>query len=256
MRVPQARATAERYVYSAQPHRTVVRQSDAEAIRAVTGTEAIDVVLGHFGDNHVVLSELAARGVPVRFRPPSWERSLKNWAGVVGCPEPDLLLPKARFSLVERNAYAPPGTERWVGARLKLIEDRAAVTVLGVAGAQEMTWDPEWRPGVWVGNAPTTFLIHNGTGRPQAVRLCGLTSAGPAHPDRDRRTLAYRLGDQTGRLSLPAENTAAIPLRLAPGLNKVELHVEEAADPPPKPGQPVALLNFRSWRIEPAGPGP
>lgn len=251
LRVPQLRATADRYVYSAQPHRTVVRESDARAIRAAVGGEAVDVAVGHYSDNHVALAELVAQGVEVRIRPPAWDRALMNWAAVAGCPAPDLLAPKARFALVERNAYAPPGSERHVGRRLKLIEDRDAVTVLGVAGTQEMTWDGEWRPGVWIGNAPATFLIHNGTGARQAVRLLAQTSAGPAHPDRERRTLRYRLNDQTGALALPKENDAAIPLVLEPGLNRVELSVAEPADPPPQPRQPVALLEFRNWRIEP-----
>ncbi len=243
LHVPPIRATADRYLYSAQPHKAVVRQSDADAIRAISGDEPIDVALGHFADNHVVLSELTAHGVPIRFRSPGWERSLMNWARVGGCPEPDLLLPKSRFSLVERNTYAPPGTERYVGRRLKLIEDRDAVTVMGVADAQEMIWDLEWRPGVWVGNTPTTFLIHNGTGRPQSVKLLGDTSAGPSHPDRDRRTLRYRLDDQTGKLSLPKENKAVLPLVLKPGLNRVELSVEEPASPTPPQAR-----RWRCWR--------
>jgi hypothetical protein len=254
LRVPQARATAERYAYSEQPGRAVVRQSEALALREEVGTEAVDVALGHYADNHMILAEVAARGVPIRFRAPGWERSLGNWARVAGCPAPDLLLPKARFSVVERNAYAPPGTERYVGPRLKLVEDREAVSVLGVEGTQEMLWDGEWRPGVLIGNTPTTFLIHNGTGRAQSVRLLGDTSAGPAQPDRDRRTLCYKLNDQLGKQSLPRVSKAAIPLRLAPGLNRVEFRVEEAADPPPPPQHPVMLLHFCRWRLEPAEP--
>lgn len=254
LRVPQVRATADRYLYSAQPHRTVMRQSEAERIRALIGDEPVDVALGHYADNHVVLSELAAWGVNVRFRSPGWERSLGNWAKAAKCPPPDLLVPKSRFALVERNAYAPPGTERFVGRRLKLIEDRDAVTVMGVEGSQDMAWDAEWRPGVWIGNEPATFLIHNGTGREQAVRLLGTTSAGPAHPDRAKRTLLYRLGEQAGSVAAPGENTAAIPLVLAPGLNRVELRVAEPADPPPKPKQAVPMLMVLNWRLESADP--
>jgi hypothetical protein len=250
LRVPQVRATASRYVYAAQPGRTVVRQSDAAAIRALVGTDAVDVAVGHFADNHFVLAELVAQGVQVRLRSPAWDRSIRNWARVVGCPEPDLLAPKARFTLVERNAWAPPGTERFVGRRLKLIEDRDAVTVLGVFDSQEMTWDAEGRPGVWIGNDPTTFLVHNGTGQARGAKLLASTSAGPAHPNREVRTLRWRLGDQTGTLALPKENAAEIPVRLAPGLNRVELSVVEAADPVPQPKQPVPLLEFRNWRIE------
>lgn len=252
LRVPQVRATADRYLYAKESPRTIVRQSDAVAIRAAIGSDAVDVALGHFADNHVVLSELVAQGVEVRLRPPGWDRSIRNWARVVGCPEPDLLAPKARYSLVEKHTYAPPGTERFVGSRLKLIEDHNSVTVLGAADTQEMVWDREWRPGVWIGNEPTTFYLHNGTGAAQSVVLHATTSAGHSHPDRSRRTLRSKLGGQTGTYSLPNENKVAIPLRLEPGLNRVELSVVEAADPPPKPKQPVALLAFCGWHIEPA----
>ncbi|MBM3983467.1 MAG: hypothetical protein FJ304_25000 [Planctomycetes bacterium] len=251
LRVPQVRATASRYVYSKESPRTVVRQSDTDAIRALIGPDAVDVTVGHYADNHVALAELVAQGVEVRLRPPAWDRSVRNWARRAGCPDPDLFAPKARYSLVERNAWAPPGTERFVGQRLKLVEDRDALAVLAVTGTQEMTWDREWRPGVWVGNTPTTFYIHNGTGTARAVVLKADTSAGPAHPDRDRRTLRYALGAQTGTLALPKESAAAIPLRLEPGLNAVELSVVERADPEPKPKQPVPLLEFRNWRIDP-----
>ncbi len=250
LRVPQFRATTDRYVHSVQPYRTIARQSDTTAIRNIVGNEPVDMALGHAADNHMAIAELGVRGVPLQFRPPAWERSLKNWARLVKCPEPDLYLPKARFTLLEKNAYAPPETVRWVGSRLKLIEDRDAVTVLGVAGTQEMIWDAEWRPGVWIGNTPTTLLIHNGTGRPQCVRLIATTSAGPAHPNRDVRTLGYRLNNHTGTLSLPNENTAAIPLHLTPGLNRVELFVVERASPEPAPKAAVPLLAFCNWRIE------
>lgn len=254
LRVPQVRATATRYLYSVQPYRTVIRQSDAKAIRAIVKDEAVDVSVGYFADNHLVYTELAAQGVEVRLRAPAWDRSLRNWARVVGCPEPNLLTPKARYSLVERNAYAPPGTERWVGTRLKLIEDRDAVTIMAIADTQEMVWDTTWRPGVWIGNTPTTFLIHNGTGQTQFVALRGDTSAGPSHPDRNCRTLVYRLNGQTGELSLPTENKAVVPLRLQPGLNRVELLVKEPASPAPLPGQIVAMLAFCNWSLEPALP--
>jgi|GEM_PF-3286934 len=254
LRVPQARATANRYLYSAQPYRTVIRQSDAKAIRAIVKDDAVDVAVGYFADNHLAYAELVAQGVEVRLRAPAWDRSLRNWAKVMACPEPDLLAPKARFSLIERNAYAPPGTERWMGTRLKLIEDHDAVTIMAIADTQEMIWDTTWRPGVWIGNTPTTFLIHNGTGQTQFMALRGDTSAGPSHPDRNCRTLVYRLNGQRGELSLPTENKAVVPLRLQPGLNRVELLVKEPASPAPLPGQIVAMLAFCNWSLEPALP--
>lgn len=251
LRVPQVRATADRYLYEKKSWRSVVRQSDTETIRAIVGTDPVDVTLGYYVDNHVALSELVARGVEVRLRAPTWERSVKNWARPFACPAPDLMLPKARYSLVDKHAWTPPGTERFVGTRLKLVEDRDAVTVLAIEDVQDLTWDMDWRPGFWVGNTPTALVLHNGTGSARSVVLHANTAVGPAHPDRDRRTLRYALGAQVGTRPVPGANTVAIPLRLEPGFNRVELSVLEPADPAPKPKHPVLLLELRDWRIEP-----
>ncbi|QJW95074.1 hypothetical protein [Frigoriglobus tundricola] len=249
LRVPQIRASASRYVYAPQPLRVVQRLSEARALCEAIGPDGVDVALAHVADNHMVWAELAARGVPVRFRSPGWDVSVGAYAG----PKPayDLFAPKARFSLLERRAWAQPGAERWAGARLKLVDDVGGLAVVGITRAQATNWDGEWRPGVWIGNAPTTFLIHNGTGQPQAVRFRADTVAGPGHPDPDRPTLRYRLGDRSGTLALPKASRADIPLSLAPGLNRVELFAEEPAEPAPGPTAPVLLLEFRNWRLDP-----
>src|SRR5262249_51594862 len=156
-----------------------------------------------YADNNLVLTELGARGVPVHLRPPAWERTLDQHARFF--PPHDLFAPKSRFSLVEWNAYAPPGTVRYVGSRYKLVEDRDDFAVLGILAAQDIVWNVDGLPRVWIGNTPTTFVLHNGTGRPQSIRLSADTRAGPARAD-PGRTLVYRLGEQTGKVSLPGEN--------------------------------------------------
>lgn len=251
LRVPQFRAAASRYVYAPPSHRVVHRQSEAVALRAALEHAPLDVALGHYADNHFVWAELATREVPVRFRSPGWNVSVGAYAGP--SPNYDLFAPKASFALLERGAWSAPGTERWVGKRLKLVQDQKAIAVVGVYAGQANSWDGEWRPGVWIGNAPTTLLIHNGADHVCAVRLTADTAAGPAHPDPNRRTLRYRLRDRASTLSLPKTNRAVLSLLLEPGMNRIELSVEEQAEPLAPAGHPVPLLEFRNWCIETAG---
>jgi len=247
LRVPQCRTTADRYLFSAQPFRAVIRQSEAVALRAAIGSESVDVILGQYPDNHFVLAELCAQGAQIQFRSPTWERSI--YAYTTHCP--DLLTSKSRYTLVERNAYAPTGSVRYVGHRLKLCEDFQEISVMGFGSIQELVWHPDRRPGFWIGNAPSNLQIHNGTRRPATIQLQADTQPGPAHPKTDQRTLRYRLGDQTGRVVLGPKNWVAdLQLDLTPGLNLVELSIEEKADPAPKEGAAVLLLTFMDWRIK------
>ena len=48
----------------------------------------------------------------------------------------------------------------------------------------------------------------------------------------------------------PHMGKADLTLRLAPGLNRVELSVEEPAEPAPRPGEPVLLLEFLNWQLD------
>ncbi len=198
-----------------------------------------------------VLSELACHGAPVRLRPPAWERTQANWAAVVGCPPPDLAAPKARFSITERGAFAPPGSVRYRGRRLQLCEDGDRVTFLGFPKPQLLVWDERHRPGLYLGNAPAVLTIHNGTGTPRAVRFRAEGRCGPANPDVSRRTLCHRLGSQEGRQVLgPAGWRAEVVLELAPGPNQFSLWVEEPALPPVPPPGPVLLLWLTDLRLE------
>jgi hypothetical protein len=251
LRVPQSRAATDRYVGSGNPQRVTISRSESDAIRTIVGTDSVDVWMAQWPDNCYVVTDLAPYGIDVHLRSPAWERSLKNWARN-RCPTPDLLAPKSRFTILERDTYAPPETVRYTGRRYKLCEDSGSITLVSIIDAQLMGADAKWRPMCWIGNAPTTFLIHNGTGRPQPVLLCGQTSAGPAHPDREHRTLTYLLGEQTGTVAVPGENTVAIPLHLEPGLNRVELSVVETPNPEPQKNQPVLLLALYNWRFESA----
>src|SRR4029078_13439118 len=122
-------------------------------------------------DGHIILAELASQGTKVLLRSPAWERTLANWARFVGCPAPANLPPKGRFSIVEVTAFAPPGTVRFQGRRLKLVEDSTAVTFVAVRKAQAMCRDQFSRPGFWMGAAPTLFDLHNGTGAEVAIRF-------------------------------------------------------------------------------------
>jgi hypothetical protein len=252
LRVPQGRAAESRYVYKPNLFRVVISQSEAEAIRSIVGTDPVDVWMAQWPDNCYAVTDLAPNGIDVRLRSPAWERSIQGWARLGKCPEPDLLGPKSRFTLLERGTFAPPETVRYVGRRYQVCEDARAITLVGITSAQLMSFDAEWRPVCWIGNAPTTFLINNGTGRARSVVLHTRTSAGPAHPDLARRTLAYRLGARAGTVSVPGESLIALSLHLEPGLNRLELRALEAPSPEPAPNIPVQLLALYYWRLEPA----
>jgi hypothetical protein len=252
LHAPGARRSARRYLVRTGILPIVVSRGEIEAIRDQIGDQTVDVSLHDFPDSLTVLSELACRNTPVLLRSPAWERTLKNWAIGVGCPLPTGLPPKGRFSLVEKEAYAPPGTVRYCGRRLKLCEDGKAIAFVGVHDAQVMVWDEQHRLGFYVGNRPTVVDIHNGTGKAADIHFLAEGRCGSAPgPDPSRRTLHFRLEDQEGSAVLgPSGWQADVPLRLPPGLHRLELWVEEPAAPAP-PGQPVLLLLLTNLRLEP-----
>lgn len=237
LRGPQARAAADRYLFR-PPHTEVVhRQSEARALRAAVGSDDVDVALAHWADNHFAWAELAAHGVPVRFRAPGWNVSVGAYPPAARRREPEG--PKARFALVERGAWAP-GTVHWTGKRLKLVENRDQIAVVGTSWPLVTTWDAEWRPGALLGTEPVAFRIHNGTGTERTVRFVADTSSERA------RALAYRAGGATG--TVPSAATVAVPLHLPPGWTRVEL---SAVPLPDEPHDAARLIQVTNWRIEP-----
>ncbi len=207
--------------------------------------------MADYRDSLLVLSELAGRGVAVQVRSPAWERTLADWAAFAGCPRTCPAAPKARYSIMERGAYTPPGSVRCRGRRLQLCEDGGAVTFVGAAQVQAAVLDERGRTGYWLGDAPAVVTIHNGTGTAAAVRFRAEGRPGPANPDTSRRTLRHRLGAQEGRQALgPAGWQAEIMLELAPGLNQLSLRVEESA---PEAGPLLWLTDLR-LEAPPAAP--
>ncbi len=93
--------------------------------------------------------------------------------------------------------------------------------------------------GAWLGIEPVAFRIHNGTGAERAVRFVADAPPEPA------RTLVYRTERGTG--AVPTSSPVSVPLRLAPGWNRVEL---SAAPAPDAPGTTERLLHITNWRIE------
>jgi len=235
-RVPQARAAAERYVVR-PPSALIFRASEARALREAVGSDDVDVALAHWADCHFAWAELAAHGVPVRFRSPGRNVSVGAYAPPHRRAEPTD--PKARLALVERGAWAA-GTVRWTGKRLKLVENRDEFALVGGSWPLVATWDAQWRPGAWLGTEPVAFRIHNGNGTERAVRFVADAPPEPA------RTLVYRTDRAGGSVQTSA--AVAVPLRLAPGWNRVELSVAPPA--PSDPSDPTRLLHFTNWRIE------
>jgi hypothetical protein len=237
LHVPTIDQTARRYLDD--PRRAILRESEMRSLRNAIGAESVDVMLGYPADSLLVVAELLARGARVQLRQPAWERSLRTWALSAHASPPDLLAPKARYSLVERNAETT-GEERWSGTRLKLVEDREGVAVVGIADNGYMLWDSSWRPGVRISREPVTFLINNGTPRPQSVRFLGHVASWPGTPLEAPAVLAYGSQQLSGVALIGQQGRAVVPLVLPPGLSRVELGVEKGPD-----------LLFANWRFRP-----
>jgi hypothetical protein len=252
LRVPQHLRAGDFYFYPDLSQPAVLRQSEVEAVRAAVAGEAVDVSLPDYPDNHLAMTELLGRGTRVQFQGLAWTRTLGVYLTRL---EPhNLTAPKARFSLVEREQWAPPGSERWVGSRWKLIEDSRTVSVLSVGRPMEFIRFEPSQPGVWLGAAPAEVLIHNGTGRPAAARLHALLIQHPSRagqPD----VLHSRLdGEITSLVVANREVECELVLNLKPGLNRVSLWAEAGGSVPAAPGAP--LLGFGEWRIEFDGAAP
>jgi hypothetical protein len=252
LHLPQIGRAAARYLAPGPAGPVVLTRGDLEAVRRLTAGGPVDVCLAHFCDSLAVLAELGGREDALRLRPPAWEWTLANWAANVGCPSP-AGAPKARFSLVERGAFAPPGTVRYRGARLKLCEDSAAVTFLGYGPPQAVAEDDGRGPGLWAGATPAVLGIHNGTGATAAVSF---RAEGIPGPGAGGGRLRYRLGDQEGALPLaPAGGPVVIPLRLAPGRHRLTLTAEPAAGAgPPDPDRLVRLAGLTLESLPPGVP--
>src|SRR5262249_33412614 len=150
---------------------TVLRQSEANALRAAIANEPVDVWLSGYPDNNFALSELLAQGTRVQLQGLAWQRTLAGYFTQLA-PH-NRTAPKARFSLVDRATWAPQGSERWVGSRWKLIEDQPTVTML--SAGQQVTCirrESEQR-GVLLTTEPDELVIHNGTGRDVPIHLHG-----------------------------------------------------------------------------------
>lgn len=249
LRVPQHRAAGMWYFYPKTLKPVVLRQSEAEAIRAIVGDDTVDIALTHYPDNHFAMTELIPYGTRVQLQGLAWERTLGTY-GPHYAPH-DLMAPKARYSLVDKWQWAPPHSERWVGSRWKLIEDVQTVTVLSIDRPADVipAKIPHW--GTWLDSTPTTLRLHNGTGSSAEMQLRALFVI--PHEQNDRpTTLHYRLDAESGsRVITTAEMTAVFPLHLKPGLNLVQLWVAESDGKRSSVGKSVPRVGFCEWRIEP-----
>ena len=252
LHIPQLRRSAGSFLARSGPMPIVLTMSEVEAVRDRVGAHSVDVYLGDWPESLAVVSELGCHGTRVVLRSPAWERTLANWAAYGGYTRP-ADLPKAPFSIVERGAFAPPGTVRYRGKLLKLCEDGNAITFLGFHHPEAMVCLEQRVPGLWLGNGATVVDIYNGTGTTASVHFRADTVCGPAHPDPSKRTLRYSLGSQEGSQLLgPAGWHVDLPLELAPGLNQLTLSVAEPAQGSDTSRAPVLLLFLTKLRLESA----
>jgi len=248
LRVPQHRAAGMWYFYPKTLKPVVLRQSEAEAIRAIVGDDTVDIALTQYPDNHFAMSELIPHGTRVQLQGLAWQRTLGAY-GSHYAPH-DLMAPKARYSLIDNWQWAPPHSERWVGSRWKLIEDAQTVTMLSIDRPADVipAKIPHW--GTWLDSTPTTLLLHNGTRSLAEMQLRALFVL--QHDSKDRTpTLHYRHDADSGSLAVTGtEMTAVFPLHLKPGLNRVQLWVAEADGKLSSVGKSVPRTGFCEWRIE------
>jgi hypothetical protein len=259
LHLPQAYLSGVHYLHRKNGVPVVVRRSEVEAMRQIIGTQTVDVCLGECCDGCVVLTELGCHGTRLQLHEPAWGRTVAAWFGCAtgvmrGAPPS----PKGHFSIVERDAYAPPGTERYRGSRLKLCEDGDAVTFREVKASQgllSLVWDEQRRPGFWQGHAPSSIEICNGTGRAAAVRFRAEgRPVGFANPDVRSRTVHYRFGgeEHVQVLSPSSGWQIDLPLEVPPGSHCLELWVSDPVTVPPAPGQPEMLLWVTNLGLCPA----
>jgi hypothetical protein len=245
LRMPQHLLAGKWYLYHELPDSTVLRQSEANALRAAVANETVDVWLACYPDNHFVLSELLAQGTHVQLQGLAWQRTLAYH--FVQLTPHNLTAPKARFSLVESATWVPQNSERWVGPRWKLIEDRPAITMLSAGQQIARVYSNPDQDGVWLTTAANDFVIHNGTDRDVPIHLHGmLVVPGPRLGKRD--TLRFKHGADTGSVAITADKMPGeIPLKLKPGFNQIALWVETSE----VPISPTTwMVGFGDWRIE------
>src|SRR5262249_45021015 len=123
LHLPALYSAHERALRPTNPNFPVVMlRSECEAIRRCVGDEPVDTWVGDLCDSCLVVQEFSCKGYDVRLGWPAYERTLNNYAALCRCPRPTYPPDKARYSIVEANAYAPPGTVVYQGRRFKVIE--------------------------------------------------------------------------------------------------------------------------------------
>jgi hypothetical protein len=244
LRIPQHLATGGWYLYAEIPQLIVLRQSEAETLRATVANDGVDVWLPTHVDNHFAMTELLARGTHVQLQGLAWRRTLGEY--LPPQTPPGMISPKARFSLVDRDLWSSLDRQRWVGSRWKLIEDGPTISMLSLTEPLGYICGNPPQRGVWLGTAPSELLIHNGTGRIASIQLHALFISAPARCGK-HDVFRFSIGADTGSLTMTEdEMRSALPLKIQPGLNRIQLWVEtsDASNPP------RTLLGFGDWRIE------
>ncbi len=255
LHLPQITCSARRYlkqnlIYgSVWP--VVHTQRDMDAIRKRVGKETVDLgFVPNYANTYMMILELACQGSNVLMRSPAWDRCLGPPARRLGCAPPSGLPPKGRFSIVERNGFAPAGTMRIRSDNVKLCEDQSAVSLLAVHVAPVMfAWDESGRPGFWLGENGVTLDIYNGTGAARTVRFLGRAQTFTPWDSQHPRLLHHSFAGRTETIEVAARgDLITLDLNLVEGLNKLTLWVGESSQPAenrnPDP-QSLRLCNLR-----------
>ena len=245
LRLPQFAHSCERYGRIAADGPFCFAQSEVDAVVRLVGDRTVDVSGPGLYDGFVLLVEFGRRNVAVQFREPTWTAVVGIGWKVPAFPR------RADFTLGLPRGWVSPRSVRFAGSHYRLTEDGHDLAFLQVQAPHGVLPDELARPSIWLGQAPASILMYNGTGHTVTTAFRAEGHLGPCNPGLPVRTLRYAFNGVTGSQVLisPKAWGANIPLEVPPGTHPLRLSIEEKAVIFPYPGDSrdlgLLLTNFR-----------
>jgi hypothetical protein len=249
VRAPQAVFSHRLLVRTPTSSFIVYRDRDVRQLRALLGTEPVDVYACGCQDAGLAIGELALLGAQVQLREAGWRAtmSIVHHSAKV----PNWEQGRYRLSIAGSN-WSPPEQIRFLAGRLQLSEDRGGLAITNLAcGPGHFAWTPAGKL-FWVGNNPVDIELWNGTGRTVPVVLAAESAIGPANPDLTRRTLACECAGQKCEQEL--NNTHGWQVRLSfdlpPGAHTARVWFSAPVASPGDDFTRGLLLQLLNYRLE------
>jgi hypothetical protein len=251
LRVPQFERARDRYTRTNGDWPACYKQSEAKELRERIGGRSVDVITADVNTCCFAWLELAARGVAVQYREPSWSRLLA-WTSWPAPP-----CPKGYFTLADGHAWTAPGALCLGAPHLTLSEDRDALTIASWKPPSFSLASTHSRLGpilLFLKGGPTAVDLWNGTQRTQEVVFT--TDSQPEGAAPRERTVRFRFNNAQGTQVLNDRSGWHVRLRLRvpPGLHRLTLVADESG-PSSAPGPSDGiLLTVWNCRLEQAPP--